>query len=234
MTDKGLQTELKTPGLAPGQIPPWLRQTALLKVNSDTLRPGGLTLTRRAADFCGFTPGHRILDVGCGSGMTLWDLAGHLHIQGTGCDPDPEQLTRAGRKTGAPQSLVQSGLPNLPFASGSWEGIFCECVLSLFSYRSDCLAELYRLTAPRGRLVITDLYIRKWLPELPPQEDNPAATCLEGAIPMFQMLQAVEDAGFEISIIEDHSALLRQLGTATAFSRRRMQKTGYCMIVVKK
>ncbi|MCG8615733.1 MAG: methyltransferase domain-containing protein [Desulfobacterales bacterium] len=234
MADKGLRTRFKTPALTPGHIPPWLKQTALLTVNSDTLRPGGLTLTRRAAEFCNFTPGNRILDVGCGSGMTLSDLAGNLRIHGTGCDPDPVQLARAGRKTSAPQSFVQSGLPDLPFAPESWDGIFCECVLSLFSYRPDCLAELYRLTAPKGHLVITDLYLRKWMPELPFQERIPAGTCLEGAIPMFQMLQAIEGAGFDITMIEDHSPLLRQLGTATAFSGRRMQKTGYCMIVARK
>ena len=76
--------------------------------------------------------------------------------------------------------------------------------------------------------------IYKWMPELPSQENMHVATCLEGAIPMFQMLEAIEGAGFKVSIIEDHSALLRQLGTATAFSGRRKQKTGYCMIVAKK
>ena len=85
MADKGLRTRFKAPALAPGHIPPWLKQTALLTVNSDTLRPGGLTLTRRAAEFCNFTPGNRILDVGCGNARWLaflgdWAYAAALSV----------------------------------------------------------------------------------------------------------------------------------------------------------
>lgn len=231
MTGRGLAIPTETTPVL-GRIPPWLKQRALITLDSGSLRPGGLMLTRRAVDVCGFSPGHRILDVGCGSGMTLADLARSFGIRAAGCDPDPELLDRAAGRSG--RSLVRSGLPRLPFVSGSWDGIFCECVLSLFRYRKDCLTELHRLLAPNGRLIITDLYIRQWPMASGDRDDCRPRTCLDGAIPLIRMLRALEETGFQIDMVEDHSALLSQLGTAGVFSGPRRRKTGYCLMVAGK
>ena len=37
----------------------------------DLLRPGGTELTARAVGFCCLTPGAQMLDLGCGSGVSL-------------------------------------------------------------------------------------------------------------------------------------------------------------------
>ncbi|MEH0022665.1 MAG: DVU_1556 family methyltransferase [Desulfobacter sp.] len=219
-----------------GQVPFWLKQSSLVTAPGRSLRPGGLMLTRRAADFCDFSGDSRILDTGCGYGMTLAYLDGTLGISGTGCDPAPEVMAGAVKRQHRPGGLVRAGLPALPFRSGYFNGIFCECVLSLMDNRAAGLEELYRVTAPNGRLVITDLYIRKWRPRptKPPARAAYSRSCLDGAVSMMEMLTAVEQAGFKTEIVEDHSGLLRQLGGLPGFFRPQMQKTGYCMIIAAK
>ncbi len=62
-----------------GQVPFLFRQPALTRVTGHTLRPGGLILTQRAVDFCGFDPGNLVLDAGSGYGATaryLFDVYG--------------------------------------------------------------------------------------------------------------------------------------------------------------
>ena len=44
------------------------------RVTGDTLRPGGMFLTDRAIKICDFKYGDKILDVGCGMGVTVEKL----------------------------------------------------------------------------------------------------------------------------------------------------------------
>ncbi len=233
MSNKETQLQSPAVGLAPGRIPFWLRQKSLVTLSGHTLRPGGIMLTQRAADFCDFPADARILDAGCGYGMTL----GYLKdTYGTGCiglDHDRRVLNRARHrfKSQPDFPLLQAGLSSIPFRSDHFNGIFCECALSLVKNRAACLAELYRVMARNGQVVITDLYIRKWkiAPDPVSSETNPPS-CLAGAVTLFEMMTAIEHAGFKIDIIEDHTSLLSQLGTPQV----RSEKTGYCMIVAGK
>jgi ubiquinone/menaquinone biosynthesis C-methylase UbiE len=210
-----------------GRIPFRLKQKSLITVSGQTLRPGGFILTRRAAEFCNFSGEDCILDVGCGYGMTHRYLKETLNINATGVDPDPGALTRAAARSKSPAALIRSELPCLPFKPGYFNGIFCECVLSLVQDREAGLGELYRIMAPNGRLVLIDRYIRKWKVS-PNSRTVTSGSCLDGAVPMIDMLTEVEQAGFKVDIVEDHSELLSQLGIPTA------KKTGYCMIIAGK
>ena len=91
-----------------GQIPFWLKQRSLVTAPGRSLRPGGLMLTRRAADFCGFSADSRILDAGCGYGMTLAYLDEALGISGTGCDPAPEVMAGAVKRQHHPTEYQSS------------------------------------------------------------------------------------------------------------------------------
>ena len=241
------------PAIGMGKIPFWLRQRGLVSRTLETMRPGGYLLTRRAVDVCGFDPGDAVLDAGCGSGMTLRYLGDTHKIRATGLDRDPALLTRAGKKNSPGHPLVLGTLPELPFDTGTFKGIFCECVLSLVSDPARCLEECKRVLAPNGYLVVSDLYLRRWLPDFV----RPAhpATCAQGAAPLMQMMSWIEAAGLDIHVLEDHSSLLCQLGTLLPDPRLRHRgsesnggnarkksgkksgkkvKMGYTMIIARK
>ncbi|WDP89376.1 MAG: methyltransferase domain-containing protein [Desulfobacter sp.] len=222
--------------LSTGRVPFWLRQKSLISVSAHTLRPGGLTLTRRAVEVCDFKPGDRILDVGCGYGMTLTYLLEHHGIRGTGIDPDPGIIPGMGqapapRHPGPAPAVLRGALPSLPFLPETWTGIFCECVLSLSPDPAAWLSECHRLLAPNGKLVLTDLYIRKWSPQRckAPGPDDGEGACAAGARTLMEMMTDIEKTGFKIDILEDHTGLLSQLGTPSVNN-----KTGYCMILAGK
>ncbi|MCP4455847.1 MAG: class I SAM-dependent methyltransferase, partial [Planctomycetes bacterium] len=170
---------------------------------------------------------------GCGYGMTLGYLNDTYGTRGIGLDYDHKVLNRARQRVNKHLHLplIQAGLSSIPVRADHFNGVFCECVLSLVQDRAACLAELYRILARNGQLVITDLYIRKWRanPDSVSPETSPPS-CLTGAVTLFEMMTAIEHAGFQIDIIEDHTSLLSQLGTPQVSS----EKMGYCMIIAGK
>lgn len=243
-TPSSIQTGHR-PQAATGRIPYLFRQKALISVHGHTIRPGGLMLTQTAVDICGFSDHDPVLDAGCGYGMTSRYLADCCRLSVTGTDLSSYILRQAGAKMTRPAARLSyacSALPELPFRSGLFKGIFCECVLSLISDKSRCLKEFLRVLQPNGRLVLTDLYIPQMFGYLRGRTsaDPTAKTCLSGALPIVDLIRTIEESGFTIEIIEDHTALLKQLtshimmeGQADYFRDDRVLP-GYCMIIAAK
>ena len=230
----------------------------LRRVTGRTLRPGGLTLTRNAVEISDFNQNDTVLDAGCGYGMTTRYLYEEYGLKAVGMDVSPDMLARAREKTPG-GLLIQSKMPVLPFKSHSFNGIFCECVLSLVPDKKTCLDEFYRVLKKDGKLIISDLYV--------PQLHEPAisrtrmknpGSCLDGAVTAPAMAETIESAGFTIDLFKDHTRLLKQMagqmvfeygslnrfwdafsgagcGTvASAACRSGLLKPGYCMIIARK
>jgi SAM-dependent methyltransferase len=99
--------------------------------------------------------GLRVLDAGCGTGITLKWLNGYQPRVVVGIDlfPQPLQFCRA-RGAGM---LSQSSVLALPFAADSFDLIVCNDVIQhLPGAEADALAfgEFYRTLAPGGRLLL--------------------------------------------------------------------------------
>lgn len=107
-------------------------------------------------------PGHRILDIGCGTG-TLTMMLKRAFPDSTiiGVDIDPKVLALAKRKTAKARLVVEyheASATSLPFA----DGYFDSAVTSLMVHhlqRNDkqaFLAEVFRILKPGGILYLTD------------------------------------------------------------------------------
>jgi SAM-dependent methyltransferase len=213
-----------------GQVPFMFRQPALTRVTGHTLRPGGLILTQRAVDFCGFDPGDLILDAGSGYGATARYLSDVYGLQVVGTDMDVDKTIDRANDGRAKSVLanghiakgtkafdfVQSRIPAFPFKSDRFDGIFCECVLSLIPDKQACLEEFFRMLKPNGQLVLTDLFIpEKYRYQGLPA--NPPLSCLDGALSIVDLITAVEAAGFTITLMEGHTRFLKQLAGQIVF-----------------
>ena len=187
-----------------------------------TNRPGGLDLTRKAAESCGFEPGEKVLDAGCGFGATVRFLIREKGVQAVGVDAGSLRLVQGQEEGGF--SAVAAALEALPFRPGVFDGIFCECVLSLMPDKNACLEAFFRLLKPGGRLVLADLVLPD--PAHPahmvPPACNPPVTCLDGAMTLEALAMAVEKAGFEIFCREDHTPLLKQMACEMVFEHGSM------------
>jgi ubiquinone/menaquinone biosynthesis C-methylase UbiE len=106
--------------------------------------------------------GHRVLDVGCGTGNLLKSIAKrYRNVDLVGLDPDPKALARAGRKArhaGLAIRLVRGFAQELPYPDGSFDRVFSSLMLHhLDSPAKDALlAEVRRVLRPGGMLVLAD------------------------------------------------------------------------------
>ncbi|MGH9663133.1 MAG: class I SAM-dependent methyltransferase [Bryobacteraceae bacterium] len=89
---------------------------------------GGDSARKSLIDQADPQPGHRILDIGCGTG-TLATLIKRLHpgVDVVGLDPDPKALARARKKagrTGVSIQLDQGYSDELPYPDASFDRVF--------------------------------------------------------------------------------------------------------------
>ncbi len=194
---------------------------ALQAVTGPALRPGGLELTRRALTFCDLPAGARVIDIGCGTGVTAHHLRRHCRLEAFGLDRSSGMLGQARqRDPGLP--LVQGIATRLPFGDRRVAAVMCECVLSLVEDPAAALREFNRVLAPGGLLVVADVYARA--PD--PAEgltSLPVTCCLKGAKSRDALVDRVQRSGFTLLVWEDHSLALKRLAAQLVFACGSLQ-----------
>ena len=178
--------------------------TRLAEVAGETLRPGGLELTKYLLS-CGNLPaGSRILDAGCGLGLTTQYLRNTLQLAAVGVDSSEEMLAAARLRTGD-IPLICSELENLPFEAARFDAVLCECVLSQ-TRTGEVLAEFQRVLHVNGLLLISDLYLKSALPD-----HGPDAEPVAGLATRAQVTAMMADAGFTVEHWEERTRELQLL-----------------------
>jgi ubiquinone/menaquinone biosynthesis C-methylase UbiE len=118
---------------------------------------------RRLVALAGIEPGHRVLEIGCGTGnLTLRVQRMHPDAEVVGIDPDPLALARARRKAeraGLPVRWDRGKAGELPYPDES-----VDLVLSAFMFhhlddteKRRALAEIRRVLRPGGQLHLVDI-----------------------------------------------------------------------------
>ena len=220
---------------------------ALRAVTGPTIRPGGLALTGRAADYCGLGPGDRVLDIGCGTGATTVFLQAEYGASVIGIDLSRLLLAEA-RNQEPTLGLIRCSAMALPIKANVLSAVYCECVCSLLPDAALALNGFYRVLHPGGHLVIADLYWRT--PDETMTVQPLAGGCLAGAVDRQTMIVRIETAGFEIVLWEDHSDALKKLAAQLVWSGVSLtewwgidcasgscdsgRRPGYCLIVARK
>jgi SAM-dependent methyltransferase len=94
-----------------------------------------------------------LADVGCGTG-NLTALAISRGAEVTGVDPDNEMLSLA--RAAAPQAeLLLGGVPNLPFAPGTFDAVVANFVVNHVGDPRAAVTELMRVCRPQGVVALT-------------------------------------------------------------------------------
>lgn len=124
---------------------------------------GGDAARRVLVEQAALQPGDRILEVGCGTGSLLMQIARtRPSVDITGLDPDPKALARAKRKADAASVAIRldRGFADaLPYADASFDRVF-SCFM--FHHLTDAdekvraLREIRRVLKPGGRLQLVD------------------------------------------------------------------------------
>jgi arsenite methyltransferase len=173
-------------------------------------RPGGLELTARAIALANLAAGSTVLDLGCGAGDTMR----YLHSQGIDaigidCADDPATCSPGTR------TRIVARAEALPLADGAVDGVLAECSFSLFDDRERALAECDRVLMDGGRLMISDLYARN------PGAISPVrslrGSCAARMLVRDELETSLSNAGFTLSVWEDHSKALRECAARFLF-----------------
>ena len=102
--------------------------------------------------------GHRLLDVGGGTGRVAAHLAGHV-AQVCVLDPSPGMLQEGQRKG---ICITRGESEWLPFAAGTFDRVILVDAFHHLFDQAQAVRELVRVLAPGGRLVIEEPDIAHW------------------------------------------------------------------------
>lgn len=115
----------------------------------------------RSHQLLGIQPGATVLDVGCGTGIALREIAELVGPHGTvvGVDPSTAMLEQARERLGAVLAhveLVEGTATGTGLGDDRFDAVRTERVLMHVAEPVEALAELARVTRPAGRIVLVE------------------------------------------------------------------------------
>lgn len=116
---------------------------------------------RRALDLLALRQGESVLEIGCGTGEALGELAG-ITEAATGVDLSPRMIEQARRRlerAGCVARLIEADAHTLPVEDASQDAVFMSFVLDLVDTPElpGFLAEVRRVLRPGGRLALVTM-----------------------------------------------------------------------------
>lgn len=181
----------------------------------ESFHPGGTRLTGRLGSLLNLGPGSHVLDVAAGRGTSAFYLAETVGCEVTGVDLSDENIriatAEAGRLALTGKVSFQPGdAETLRFAGDTFDAIVCECAFCTFPNKPLAAREFHRVLKPGSQLGLSDLTrTRELIPEL--EGLLSWIACIGGALPVERYTTLFEQAGFEISSVEDHNDSLAEM-----------------------
>lgn len=148
-------------------------------------------------------PGEVVLDLGSGSGLDVLLSAKRVGPIGKayGLDMTEEMLAVARenqKKTGVENAEFLKGhIEEIPLADNTVDVIISNCVINLSGDKDQVLKEAYRVLKPQGRFAVSDIVVRRPLPEKIRDSILAWAGCIAGAMTEEEYREKLSNARFE-------------------------------------
>jgi SAM-dependent methyltransferase len=154
-------------------------------------------------------PGETVVDLGCGGGLDVFLAAARVGPSGKaiGIDMTPEMLERA-RRSADRQGLKnvafhQANIDRLPLADNSVDCVISNCVINLARDKNAVFREIYRVLKPGGRMAVSDIALKKPLPDELAHDVLAYIGCIAGAIFIDEYERGLRAAGFSAVQVVD-------------------------------
>jgi SAM-dependent methyltransferase len=147
-------------------------------------------------------PGETVLDLGSGGGIDVLLSARRVGPDGKayGLDMTDEMLDLARR------NQAEAGITNVEFLKGTIEEVplpdasvdvvISNCVINLSDDKDRVLREVFRILRPGGRFAVTDVVLRRPLPDAVRRSVELWSGCVAGALLESEYRQKLAAAGF--------------------------------------
>ena len=114
--------------------------------------PSAVQLRARSYELLSLVPGSTVVDVGCGGGRAVAELA-ERGVHAVGVDPGPWMLAAAQRRWPEAE-FREAGAEDLPFTDKSVHGYRADKLFHLLKEPGRAVAEARRVLCPGGRIVL--------------------------------------------------------------------------------
>lgn len=168
--------------------------------------------------FASLRPGETVVDLGSGGGLDVFLAAAKVGPTGKaiGIDMTPEMLNLA-RANAAKSGLsnvefYHATIDRLPLPDASVDCVISNCVINLAPDKQAVFREIARVLKPGGRLAVSDIALKRPLPEEIGQNILAYVGCIAGAIPLEEYRAGLLNAGFAHVEIVDTQADLNVYG----------------------
>ena len=168
--------------------------------------------------YANLRPGEVVVDLGCGGGLDIFLASGKVGPRGKaiGVDMTPEMIERARRNAengpdGTPYTNVEfhlAEIDNLPLSDSSVDCVISNCVINLAPDKKAVFREIARVLRPGGRLAVSDIALKRALPEEVATDLMAYVGCVAGAVLIDDYKRGLHEAGFEhVEIVDTGSDL---------------------------
>jgi SAM-dependent methyltransferase len=164
--------------------------------------------------------GEVVVDLGSGGGLDVFLASRMVGPEGRaiGIDMTPAMIerARANAKTGgyANVEFYQSTIDKIPLPDASVDCVISNCVLNLAPDKPAVFREIARVLKPGGRLAVSDIALKRELPEAVTNSIAAYVGCIAGAIQIDDYKTGLLAAGFEHVEIVDSGADLNAYAKA--------------------
>jgi arsenite methyltransferase len=170
----------------------------------------------------GLREGEVVVDLGSGGGLDVFLAAKRVGPTGKaiGIDMTQDMLDRARR--GAMEAGIinvdfhQSTIDNLPLADQSVDCVISNCVINLAPDKPAVFREILRVLKPGGRMVVSDIALRKPLPPAVANDIQAHVGCIAGALLISDYERLLDEAGFQAVVVQDTGSDLNAYAQAGA------------------
>jgi SAM-dependent methyltransferase len=153
-------------------------------------------------------PGETVLDLGSGGGIDVLLSAKRVGPTGKayGLDMTDEMLDLANKnkaKAGASNvEFLKGTIEEIPLPDGAVDVVISNCVINLSGDKDKVLQEAFRVLKPGGRFAVSDIVLRRELPESARKSMALWTGCVAGALVESDYITKLRGAGFRDIAVE--------------------------------